>query len=850
MPDKSSVQDKPSVTPRIGSGDGSPTYRRKTKNSFQKELENSLKDRKKRGLSAGFSDLDISDDSDDGIGSEDELLAQFNQTSKERKDRPGSAKYRGGPLMQTMKQPQKEWQPPSFGAKDTKDEKDTKYKKPDEAVSTKKVSPKPSPRSLRKEDSTPTPSPRSQRRIDDEKPKTKTRLPSPDQKRSPRSFSSETRGQRSFSPNEKSPRLFTSEEKRDQRSFSPGEKKGQRSFSPDEKKSQRSFSPDEKKSQSSFLLDEKPRERSLSPDEKRGNKSTSPADKSRSTGILDLLGDGSRSSPVPKPRSRGTPQQSPRTKTDTPLESGKQAATKDLFGKKKSSPELRRKTAGDMNTHGRTSPLRREGSPGRQEDEPTIIKPKRGLQSDSSWSPPSRRKERLPSTSGDESEDEEVRSISRKAKEKDYKEKKKTKGSTLFGLSSDEDTFGRRERSHDRRSPDRRSPDRSYDRSPDRLHDRRSPDKSHDRRSPDRSHDRRSPDRSHDRRSPDRRSPISKTEMRSQSNRSPSPTTLRFKDELEEVGSKRPPSGRKQKSVDINNSTRRMRYITTDSDEEKEFRNAREKPSPARSRTPRRVIEPKIRTRPLSASGRLSQSLSARSSISDLSARSECFEDSTSIRNAIYEDWYYTKMKQTKENLKKKKQAEEEENKKKQLEKKDKEIEAELSYRCWKEKKDEQLKKQARKEAKKKEMEREKQIEEKSDKKSISEKTYVSWKSTKDEDLKEKQRKKKREEEKKRIKLQEEQNEKQKLSKSCFKKWNSNKEVELQKKEEEKKQQEKENKRKAQQEKKKKEEESLKAYDKWQQQKEKQQEIEKNTIRTPVATVPFKPSGRTVPFGK
>ncbi|XP_070540050.1 microtubule-associated protein 9-like [Ptychodera flava] len=789
----------------------------KVKSSFQRELEDKLKDRKKRGLSAGFSDLEVTEDSDDGIGSDDDdLLGQFNMTMRpKRTDRPGSAKPRGGMFNQTM------WRPPVD--RDKEDEDDGK--KDSSPRLSAKGSPKPSPRILRKEDKkadSPSPTPRSRQRT-------------------------------GLDSQEKSPRRLS---------------------------------------------------RSPSPDNKKG----------RSTDILDLLGDDTSakakkssafSQPVPKPRPQLSSQDSPGRRDSSP-DSARKAASSSLFGTSKTSPEMQRRFSRDSSPTGKKSPLlfKQDSPPSRKKDkakfsipdsddsEDETLKPKRGTRKDlgakrsdsRSPSPPSRAGRKSPQSPtmrkkgllDSESDDhagklktKRWQSPTRKTSppdsdsEDEWRKAEKTKPKKTLLDELQEDGDGK---------TDKKKKSSFFDTDDDEVGSlttkgrlgRRSP-------SPTR---KQSPSPKQERRSPPPttlgrvRSPSPKSQRQASPTllgtlRTPSPKSHREDDEL--LTTRRPPSGRKLKKIDDPDEeeldpTRRMRYISTDSDVAKEFKDARERPSTTdRSRSRRRVIKPKVVTRPLSASGRLDQSLTARTDMSSstmsLSARSTTpnVEDSNSIREAIYVDWYAEKMARAKAEKKAKLQKEKEEQEKKEKEKKDRQLESELTFRAWKEQKEGTLKKKAKEEAKKKEKEKAEK-DEKERKKYEAEKLFKSWKVTKDEELIEKQIQKKKEEEKK-IRMEErKKKEKARNANSAYDRWKQSADENLQKTHKEKKKQEKQAKEKEETLRRKKEEDGVKAYEEWERQKEIRERLErrrKNSMtRNPVSTAPFRPSGRTVPFGK
>ncbi|XP_077992600.1 uncharacterized protein LOC144446659 [Glandiceps talaboti] len=794
-----------SPSPRSAREDGKSSPKSKKKeSSFQRELKSTLRDRKKRGLSAGFSDLDVTEDtedSDDGIGSdEDDLLGQFNMTLRpKRTDRPSSAKPRGGPLMQTMKQP---WKPPS-----AKEEDELSFSSP-------KESPRPSPRVS---------------------PKVSPKLPRKDELR-----------QESPAPSPRTRRL--TEKEKTSPSLTP-----------------RRFS------------------RSPSPDDKKG----------RSTDILDLLGDDfggvrtskSSSTPKPQPRQRrGGPDSPGRSDASSPGRRDsspgydKKPTSGSLFGTKRS-PELQRKSSRDSSPMGRKSPLfsstkKTEKSKSfrdadSDDSDDGYYKNKRGVDK---YQPSGRRSPQSPTgrkspqtTAGKKKSFLDASSEDENRKFKTRRPQSPTGKKTFFRSDSDSDDEGIRRKDKTREKKKSLLDELQTD-GPSKKDKKKKEsslfETSDDEVSGITAKGRRSPIQR------DRRSPSPQNKRQSPTlfdlKRTPSPKLKKDEEKVDDLWAstpKRPPSGRKPKTTDDSDEedlghSGRMRYISTDSDVTREFRNARERPSTGeRSRARTRVIRPKVVTRPSSASGRLNQSLSARSdgSTMTMTARSTTpnFDDSSSIRQAIYEDWYVQKMERAKKELQVKKKKEKEEEEKKEKEKKDKELEAVLSYRAWQEQKNEYLKKKAKQEAKKKEKQK-KEEEEKEIKKYEAKKLFKSWKESKDEELTEKHREKVKQEQRKLKEEERKKKLKQKDSKSAFVKWNETKEDRIKQKLRETRRQEQEKKKRVEEEKKEKEMMSTKAYDEFLLKKEQQEKEEKRRKRTmtPVSTVPFRPSGRTVPFGK
>lgn len=227
------------------------------------------------------------------------------------------------------------------------------------------------------------------------------------------------------------------------------------------------------------------------------------------------------------------------------------------------------------------------------------------------------------------------------------------------------------------------------------------------------------------------------------------------------------------------------------------------------------------------------------------------FEDTKSIRQAIYDEWKKERLKEAKKKLAEQKKKEEEEEKKKKQEKEEKIIENKASYNAWKEKKKPELQQKAH-EKKKVEDKQKREEEEKEKKKKDALKDFLKWKESKDAEIEKKKkqeaREKKRIEEEKEI----EKRKKEKLNETALRGWTKKKETVIHQNETMKKTIIKENKQKEKEHRKQQEEEALERYHDWLQKKEKQQKKERRMRYGSQEDIdfrpPWSPPNNTIPY--
>ncbi|XP_033632721.1 serine/arginine repetitive matrix protein 1-like [Asterias rubens] len=224
-------------------------------------------------------------------------------------------------------------------------------------------------------------------------------------------------------------------------------------------------------------------------------------------------------------------------------------------------------------------------------------------------------------------------------------------------------------------------------------------------------------------------------------------------------------------------------------------------------------------------------------------------QDSSSIRQAIYDEWRAQKQVVLVKQAKEKRKKEKEEIKKKELAVLEKRAESAASFNAWKENKKGTLPNKAKEEEKKK-----KKLQEEKEKKMMqtvhAKKAFEAWKGDKDEHLKEQHRKKVRGELEKTRSLEDEKEMKQKDSQSAFRKWKSTKDEKISHQTKEKRMAEDKKKQREEEARKAKEEESIQAYEDWERKTERRKERDaKRMARTqPISTMPFRPSSKTIPY--
>ncbi|XP_014672615.1 PREDICTED: microtubule-associated protein 9-like isoform X2 [Priapulus caudatus] len=194
------------------------------------------------------------------------------------------------------------------------------------------------------------------------------------------------------------------------------------------------------------------------------------------------------------------------------------------------------------------------------------------------------------------------------------------------------------------------------------------------------------------------------------------------------------------------------------------------------------------RTRPKTSTSSGAPVRRARSRIASLPASprgrrvaSPAFTDTLSIRQAVWEDWYWRK---TDEKTRKRREAvaEEEEKRAKEEEAKREQKEmAALSFTSWKEKREEFFKKKWHEKVNT-EKAKEKELIDKAEQKTIALKTFEIWRENKDILLKEQKKKANRVERVKTIQIEENKNEKWREAQKLYDFWKSRKDVDIRKK--------------------------------------------------------------------
>ncbi|XP_050396654.2 microtubule-associated protein 9 [Patella vulgata] len=228
--------------------------------------------------------------------------------------------------------------------------------------------------------------------------------------------------------------------------------------------------------------------------------------------------------------------------------------------------------------------------------------------------------------------------------------------------------------------------------------------------------------------------------------------------------------------------------------------------------------------------------------------------DTKSMRQAIFEEWYRTKTEKLKETIIEKKKTEKQKIEHEQQEKKEKQLEAMSSFNAWAEKKKDVLKQKAR-EKSKEQRKKDEELQEKEAKKKDAAKSFESWSKTKQVVLKKeinnkvRTEKEREEEEKAKKKMR------AKSAESAFRSWNQKKEVSLKVKAKDMKKTKpdlyEEEKLRAQ-----KEEEAREKYEIWLENKEKREEKERLMRQRKHITddsefrPPWSPAQRTIPFGR
>ncbi|XP_072014319.1 uncharacterized protein [Amphiura filiformis] len=875
-------------------GRGSPEVKQKM--NFQQELRSTLKDRKRRGLTTGFSDTGDDDDSSSeggALGADDDFLSQFSQKPKSNSSLMGSSKG---------------WQPPSLGSR--------------------KASPKPSPRGSQspsprtlgslKLDSPRAPTPRARTRSID-KPEdlpTGKRSPRVDRKKSSPSFdrkkSSPSLDRKKSSPSpdpilallggdsakssdkydmpRPKPRKRTSTGGSTDSPRSGGELSWARSdrsrrpmpkprgMSPRSKPEEPSeidkllgitSSKSESKRKTSNvddLLGIKPRSRDVSPSSREER--NSPYDKilGKKKGRSSSPESGKKSSsPIPKQKSHSSSPE-PKSKSRSALDELVGNAEKQLSDKKSRSRSPLDELLGGKSRS--KSPLDellssgskikvREGTP-----EITSEKPPRSRTKMHKGSPVPSRRNRSPAASHSEVEEKEDH-LTRKIKggrgspglknrsrspDADGRESPaiKLKNKPRKGLldSSDDDSENDENNApQERKKTILRPKPRPRSSTSDRKSPKEKPKKStllasdSDSDEVDQSKKKLS---LLDALGDDKGKGDGKRERK----KAAAKALLDDSDEEDEYDDvfgkeKNPPtiSGRRPKEG----------YHSADSDPEDEEHGKKKSRSKVVKPTPKRpmsALVPGDRTVDLDASFNSTLSSLGRPGSTDI-------VDSSTIREAIFEDWRIRKEEEMKKKKLQERKKQKEEEKNKEMERNDKRRDAKLAFEAWKDNKKDPLKAK-KKEEKKKRTKKEEEEHEQMMKKVDARKAYESWKQEKDEVLKEQLRKKKKQELMKTRSLTESKREKEKDSQSAFNRWKSNKDEYIEETVKDKRRKERAKQREEEESRRRQEEENMRSYQDWEESLEqrKKQERWRRMRSQPLATAPFKPCSTTIPYGR
>ncbi|XP_071089858.1 protein maph-9-like [Haliotis cracherodii] len=229
------------------------------------------------------------------------------------------------------------------------------------------------------------------------------------------------------------------------------------------------------------------------------------------------------------------------------------------------------------------------------------------------------------------------------------------------------------------------------------------------------------------------------------------------------------------------------------------------------------------------------------------------FEDTASIRKAIYDQWYQQRMETAKKSLVEKKKQEKEEEEKKKKAKEEKETEAKLSYQAWVDQKKGTYFKDKQKQKRQEEMKKEKDRQEQETKRADAKKLFETWKEQKDNTLVQKARKQRNlEEERKQIE-EEKKDMKRQTSQTAFRGWKAKKDVVLTKQAREEKVKKRNQAKNEEYDKITRDEEAMDRYQEWLREKEKRDKQNRRqvTLRSEEDYKPaWSPANRTIPFGR
>lgn len=230
------------------------------------------------------------------------------------------------------------------------------------------------------------------------------------------------------------------------------------------------------------------------------------------------------------------------------------------------------------------------------------------------------------------------------------------------------------------------------------------------------------------------------------------------------------------------------------------------------------------------------------------------FNDTMSIRQAVYEEWRKEKLKSARKEKKEQELKKQEEEKKKEEAKKEKLLENESTFRTWKESKEETFVKKIKEEKRKEREKKEKEEKDKQQKIREAEKTFKIWKEEKDIEIKEKLKKKREEEREKKDAEDEVKRAKERENQTALRGWNNKKEQVLKEKEKEERKKKMATLKEQEDLKKEQEKEAEKLYHDWLHRKEVHKKKEKSRRYGSTESIEFRPAwspaSKTIPFGR
>lgn len=230
------------------------------------------------------------------------------------------------------------------------------------------------------------------------------------------------------------------------------------------------------------------------------------------------------------------------------------------------------------------------------------------------------------------------------------------------------------------------------------------------------------------------------------------------------------------------------------------------------------------------------------------------FNDTMSIRQAVYEEWRREKLKSARKEKKEQELKEQEEKKKQEKKKNDKLLDNENSFKTWKESREKDFVNKIKEEKRKEREKKEKEEKEKEKKIRDAEKTFKMWKEEKDIEIKEKLKKKKEEEREKEREKEEAKRKKEKENQTALRGWNNKKEQVLKEKEKEERKKKMATLKEQENLKEKQEKDAEKLYHDWLNRKEEQKKKEKSRRYGSTESIEFRPAwspaSKTIPFGR